>query len=218
VRCFVVAAYAVPAVLTWLVVGLCLTALPLTAVALAGAVLYGCYYGVLEITGRRGLPTPGRQWQVPQSMLIDAAPRRRVLVWGAILGPGFLTRNPYAGFGLLPLAVAAMPGTLGAGAGAVAGIRAGLALAAAIGLAHGTARALALLRDLRDMGAAASAPAAAATGAGPGPAPADSALVAEVTAAHLNLLLKTVYWRRIDGVVLLVVAATALVAAVRYFT
>jgi hypothetical protein len=203
VRWFVVAAYALPAVLVWLVLGLCLAALPLTGVALAGAVLYGGYYGVLEITGGRGLPPPGRQWQVPQSMLIDAAPRRRVLLWGAILGPGFLTRNPYAGFGLLPLAVAAMPGTLGAaGTGPLAGLRAGLVIAAAIGLAHGTARALALVRDLRDMGAVAPA----------------SPLVAQVTAAQLTLLLKTVYWRRIDGVVLLAVAVTALLAAVRYFT
>jgi len=127
-------------VVSWLAAGLCLAALPLAGVALVVAVVYGCYYGGLELAGLRGLAVPGRRWQVPQSMMINASPRRRILVWGAILGPGFLTQNPYAGFGLLPVAVAAMR---------AAGSGASLALAAAIGLAHGAARAAALLRDVR---------------------------------------------------------------------
>ncbi len=129
-----------PAVIAWLIVGLVLGALPVAGIALAAAVAYGCYYGAVEVSDRRGLPPPGRRWQVPQTMLIDASPRRRVLVWGAILGPGFLTRNQYAGFGALLLVVAAMRGPL-----------AGLAAGAAIGAAHGTARAAALLRDVRDL-------------------------------------------------------------------
>jgi hypothetical protein len=116
-------------------------------------------------------------------MGIGASPRRRLLVWGAILGPGFLTRNPYAGFGLLPFTVAAMR---------LAGGWACLALAAVIGLAHGSARAIALLRDVSH-GAPGSA------------------------AGQLDLLLKTVYWRRFDGVVLLAVAAAAAAVAARYF-
>jgi hypothetical protein len=72
-------------------------------------------------------------------MVAGISGRRRVLVWGAILGPGFATRNPYAGFAVLPLAVAA-----------AGSIPAGVALAAAVGVAHGTGRALALLRDTRD--------------------------------------------------------------------
>lgn len=177
------AAYAFPAVLTWLAVGLCLAVLPLTGVALVAAVVYGCYYGVTELAGHRGLAVPGRRWQVPQSMMINTSPRRRVLVWGAILGPGFLTQNPYAGFWLLPVAVAAMR---------VAGTGACLALAVAIGLAHGTARAAALLRDV-ERSATASA------------------------AGHLDVLLKTVYWRRFDGAALLAVAAAAAVVSFRYF-
>lgn len=169
--------------MSWLALGLCLAALPLTGVALAAAVAYGGYYGGLELAGRRGLAVPGRRWQVPQSMMINATPRRRVLVWGAILGPGFLTQNPYAGFGLLPVAVAAMR---------AAGTGACLALAAAIGLAHGTARAAALLRDVR------RGPSASATD-------------------HLDVLLKTVYWRRLDGVALLAVAAAAAVVCAGYF-
>ena len=76
-------------------------------------------------------------------MVAGASRLRRIGVWGSILGPGFLTRNPYAGFGLLPLVVAAAgraPGTPVIGTAV---------LGAAIGLAHGTGRALALLRDSR---------------------------------------------------------------------
>ncbi|HUJ06426.1 MAG TPA: hypothetical protein VLX31_10010 [Streptosporangiaceae bacterium] len=146
---WVVTAYAVPATITWLVVGLVLGVLPVAGIALAAAVAYGCYYGVVEVSGRRGLPPPGRRWQVPQTMLIDASPRRRVLVWGAILGPGFLTRNPYGGFGALLLVVAAMGGPL-----------AGLTAGAAIGAAHGAARAAALLRDVRELRSLPAGPAA----------------------------------------------------------
>lgn len=172
-----------PAVASWLALGLCLAALPLTGAALVVAMVYGCYYGVTELAGWRGLAVPGRRWQVPQSMMINASPRRRLLVWGAILGPGFLTQNPYAGFVLLPVAVAAMR---------AAGTAACLTLAAAIGLAHGTARAAALLRDV-GRGAPSSA------------------------AAQLDVLLKTVYWRRFDGAALLAVAAAAMVVSLRYF-
>jgi hypothetical protein len=168
---------------SWLAVGLCLAALPLAGVALVVAVAYGCYYGGLELAGRRGLAVPGRRWQVPQSMMINASPRRRILVWGAILGPGFFTQNPYAGFGLLPVAVAAMRA---AGSGAC------LVLAAAIGLAHGAARAAALLRDVRRK--------------------------APTTATEqLDVLLKTLYWRRFDGATLLAVAAAAALVSLRYF-
>ncbi len=195
-RLGVIAAYAVPAAIAWSVIGLGLAALPLAGFALVAAVLYGGYYGLIELSGRRGLPPPGRRWQVPQAMMIDAPPRRRVLVWGSILGPGFLTRNPYAGFAMLLLAVAAMPEPA-----------AGLALGAAIGVAHGGARAVALLRDVRELH---QAPGPVATGPGP--------VATGPVVTHLDLLLKTVYWRRIDGAALLAFAITAAVAAVRYFT
>lgn len=187
-RCLVLAAYLLPAAAAWTVIGLALmaltSALSLTGIVLGLAVIYGCCYGVAEISGRGRLAVPGRRWQVPQTMMIDASPWRRVLVWGAVLGPGFATRNPYAGFGLLPIAVAAMtafhPG-------------AGVLLAAAIGLAHGGARAVALLRDIA------------------------GGEVRPDAAGQLELLLRTVYWRRLDGIVLLAVAATATATAVSYF-
>ncbi len=194
------AAYLLPAVAAWTVVGLALVALatliPLAGVALVLAAVYCCCYGVAELAGLGRLTAPGRRWQVPQSMMIDASPWRRVLVWGALLGPGFATRNPYAGFGLLPIAVAA-----------VASSRpwAGVALAVAIGLAHGGARAAALLRGIEG-------PAVLARGDHPEP-PAGQ----PDAAGQLDLLLRTVYWRRLDGAMLLVVAATATVASVSYF-
>jgi hypothetical protein len=204
VRLGVIGAYALSAVAICTAVGFALTAVRLTGVALAAAVIYGGCYGATEVSGRRGLPAPGRAWQVPQTMLIDAPVRRRVLVWGALLGPGFATRNPYAGFGLLPLAVASMPGT-----------GAGLAAGAAVGLAHGTARAVALLRDVRDLRPGPASAALAAAGRAGGLA---SQPPADALTTHLDVLLKTVRWRRIDGAVLLAAAATALVACAGYFT
>lgn len=138
-----VTAYTVPAVAVWAVLGLGLGALPLAGPARTLTAIYAGCYGLQEVTGRRGLPTPGSRWQVPQTMVLGVSGRRRILVWGSVLGPGFLTRNPYAGFGLLPIVVA----TAG-------GVRAAATLAAVIGLAHGTGRALALLRDARPGAAA----------------------------------------------------------------
>jgi hypothetical protein len=219
VRLGVIAAYALPAVAVWAALGLVLTTARLTGFALVAAVAYGGCYGATEVSRWRGLPPPGRGWQVPQTMLIDAPVRRRVLVWGALLGPGFATRNPYAGFGLLPLAVAAMPGT-----------GAGLAAGAAVGLAHGTARAMALIRDVRDLRLEPAIPAlATAVGGGVTGPPAIPVLATAVGGGvtgpaagalptHLDVLLKTVRWRRIDGAVLLAAAATALAACAGYFT
>jgi len=192
--------------MTWAVVGAGLGALGqftpwVRGVALAAVAAYGACYGTAELSGRSGLRPPGRAWQVPQTMLLGAPPRRRVLVWGALLGPGFATRNPYAGFGLLPLALATMPG-----AGAAA------ALGAAIGMVHGTARAAALLRDVRELSQEPAGLRLAVVSAGPG------AGSSEVLPTHLDMLLKTIYWRRFDGVVLFAVAATGVAAFLSYVT
>ncbi|HTZ94597.1 MAG TPA: hypothetical protein VMB74_19555 [Streptosporangiaceae bacterium] len=109
--------------------------LPVAHAAVVIAAVYGCGYGVAELWGLRW-PVPGRRWQVPQDLLIGAGGPRRLMVWGAILGPGFLTRNPYAGFGML-LLLAASTGSLPAA----------VVVAAAIGAAHSSGRAFALLRD-----------------------------------------------------------------------
>jgi hypothetical protein len=140
-----------PAVVVWAALGTGLGALGLARPALLLTAAYAACYGLVEVTDRLGgrlrLPAPGTRWQVPQAMVVGVPARRRILVWGSILGPGFLTRNPYAGFGLLPLAVA----TAG-------GARPAALLAAAIGLAHAAGRALSLLRDTSPRPAAAPDP------------------------------------------------------------
>jgi hypothetical protein len=90
----------------------------------------------MEAAGITGPAAPGRRWQVPKSFVTGASPRRRILVWGALLGPGFATRNPFAGFTALPIAVAAF-----------GNLRVGSLVALGVGVAHATARALAMLRD-----------------------------------------------------------------------
>lgn len=131
-------AYTLPSVAVGWLAGLLLNAAPIATIALALIVAYGAYYGFIEAAGRPGLPAPGRTWQVP-ARWVDGAPAwRKVLIWGTLLGPGFATRNPYAGFGLLPLAVATVGRPL-----------LGAALAALLGLLHAVTRALALFHEVR---------------------------------------------------------------------
>ena len=131
------AAYAAPAAAAWALLGLLANLAPVRPAALALTVGYGIYYGLIETSGRTGLPPPGRSWQVP-ARWVDNVPRwRRILIWGSLLGPGFATRNPYAGFGLLLLIVCS-----------VGSIRLGVALAVTFGLLHSLARAAALMRDV----------------------------------------------------------------------
>jgi hypothetical protein len=129
-----------PAITVWMTLGLLVTLLPLSAVALVLMAGYGVFYGILE-TGGIARPTPpGSRWQVPAKWVRGVSRRRRFVVWGSLLGPGFATRNPYAGFWILPLAVAAVddPGY-------------GVLLAAAIGAAHSTGRTLGLLHEVKDV-------------------------------------------------------------------
>jgi hypothetical protein len=119
--------------------GLLVNLLPLGAIALVLMAGYGLFYGFLEADGTARPAPPGSRWQVPSEWVRGVSRRRRFLVWGSLLGPGFATRNPYAGFWLLPLAVAA-----------VHNIGYGILLAAAIGAVHGTGRAVGLLRDVRE--------------------------------------------------------------------
>jgi hypothetical protein len=122
--------------------GVLVNLLPLSTIALVVMAGYGVFYGVLEAGGRARPAPPGSRWQVPSEWVRGVSRRRRFVVWGSLLGPGFATRNPYAGFWVLPLAVAA-----------VGNIGYGVVLAAAIGAAHSTGRALGLLRDVKDVDA-----------------------------------------------------------------
>jgi len=64
----------------------------------------------------------------------------QALIWGTTLGPGLVTRNPYAGIWLLPLLIALNQSLLIA---MVVGI--------AAGIAHGGARVLGVLSNRRSM-------------------------------------------------------------------
>ena len=128
--------YAVPAAAVWALLGLALGALPIASAAIVTAAIYGCGYGVIEASGMARPAAPGRRWQVPQDLLLGGRGGRRVVVWGAILGPGLLTRNPYASFGMLVVLAAT-----------VGGLPAAVWVAALIGAAHASGRAFAVLRD-----------------------------------------------------------------------
>jgi hypothetical protein len=132
----VLLAYTLPATAVWALLGLALGALPIASAALVIAAVYGCGYGIVEAAGLARPAAPGRRWQVPQDLLLRGGGGRRVVLWGAILGPGLLTRNPYASFGML-VVLAATVGSLPAA----------VWVAALIGAAHASGRAFALLRD-----------------------------------------------------------------------
>lgn len=134
----VLLAYALPGAIAWGGVGLLMNCLSVGDALLAAIIIYATYYGAIESNGKGGLPPPGAKWQVPKTFVQQRPRWRRLLTWGVILGPGFATRNPYAGFALLPLAVA-VPHDLVSG----------VLLGAAVGVLHGTGRGLALMRDAR---------------------------------------------------------------------
>lgn len=112
--------------------------MPISGLSLVAIVIYGAFYGAFEAAGRARPPAPGSRWQVPSSWVRSVSPGRRLWVWGTLLGPGFATRNPYAGFAFLVLAVAA-----------VGDLRQGAVIALMIGVAHAAGRAVALLRNVR---------------------------------------------------------------------
>ena len=60
----------------------------------------------------------------------------QTLIWGTTLGPGFVTKNPYAGMWLLPLLVALNHDVLMT-----------ITVAMAVGAVHGGARAIGVLRN-----------------------------------------------------------------------
>lgn len=173
--CAAIVAYAVPAVAVWAVLGMVTNLAPLQDSALVAAIAYCAYFGLAEATGSRSLPAPGRRWQVPQTFVRDAPRWRRLATWGVLLGPGLATRNPYAGFALLPLLLASLGRATTA-----------LEVGAAVGLAHGAARAVALVRDAHHI---------------------------EV-AEYFESVLRSMYWRTVDGLMLMFLAGFITVAVI----
>lgn len=133
-----IGAYALSGGAVWMAVGVALNLVPLANTASLVMLAYCAYYGMVEFVGVPGLPPPGSRWQVPQYFVRGNGATRRILVWGAVLGPGFATRNPFAGFAALPIAVASF-----------GSVPVGVLVGGAIGIAHGTGRALAMFRDAR---------------------------------------------------------------------
>lgn len=129
-----VAANAVPGALVWSALGTILGAIP-QQIAIAMSVCYAIVYGSVEALGWP-LRAPGLEWQVPSNWLRDRGLAARVAIWVGILGPGIVTRNPFAGMGFLATLLAM---TTGPTAGAATG--------AGIGLVHGVTRAIGVLRD-----------------------------------------------------------------------
>jgi hypothetical protein len=132
------AAFLIPALVTWTLLGFLLNLAKLSIPALFAIVAYGAFYGSLATGGTDWLPAPSLKWQVPFGWVQGRGPVLKALIWGSALGPGFGTINPYAGFWLLPLVVASEND-----------IAKGIAVAAVLGGIQAIGRTLALMRDIR---------------------------------------------------------------------
>lgn len=132
----VLPAYALSGAVVWAPVGLLVNVVSLRPIGLIVTVIYGVCYGLPEAMGKTLLRSPGTAWQVPDSFVRNRPRAWRVIVWASLLGPGFVTRNPYSGFGVLPIALAS-----------VGSAKVGIVLGTAVGIAHGGGRGAALLRS-----------------------------------------------------------------------
>lgn len=103
------------------------------------ACCYALSFGICE-TLRIPFRPIGLAWQVPNQWLRGRPAALQTLFWGICLGPGLITRNPYAGIWLLPFLLVLMPNLLIA-----------LSLGLAIGVAHGCGRAIGVLRNRRKL-------------------------------------------------------------------
>jgi hypothetical protein len=133
----VVAAFAVPGAVVWAAIGAALGALPAHGVARWAAVAYAAAFGIAELAGL-GWRAPTSTWQVPSTWVRSRRSGTRTVIWGALLGPGLVTRNPYASIWMLPLLLAGVSDPL---AGAAAG--------AVVGALQGGARAVGVVREVR---------------------------------------------------------------------
>jgi hypothetical protein len=100
---------------------------------------YALVYAIAEVR-EFSLHPPGSQWQVPAQWLHNRSAMLQTLIWGACLGPGFFTKNPYAGFWILPFLIALTPN-----------LPTALFIGTAIGTAHGCARALGVLYNVKQI-------------------------------------------------------------------
>lgn len=101
---------------------------------------YALGFGVCEALGFP-FRTLDLKWQVPAQWLQGRSARAQTLIWGIFLGPGIVTRNPYAGMWLLPLLITLHHNRFVA-----------VSVGVAIGVAHGGARALGVLNNRKNLG------------------------------------------------------------------
>lgn len=111
---------------------------PLNGIALIVIFVACCYaigFGICEVLN---IPFHqlGLSWQVPRQWLYGLPKSIQTLIWGACLGPGIITRNPYAGMWMLPLLLALAPNRITA-----------VELGIAIGFTHGCSRSIGVLKS-----------------------------------------------------------------------
>lgn len=135
-------AYIIPAVVVWSI--LAIVVHPLTHVPqamLLVAWMYAFVFGLLEALALPFRPV-SLAWQVPAQWLQGRSALAQTLIWGIALGPGLVTRNPYASIWLLPVLLTLNHNFLtNVGIGVV------------IGIAHGGARAFGVLSTRRNLDA-----------------------------------------------------------------
>lgn len=135
-------AYVFPAVATWGIIGLiCWVFSDVPVMIVFLAFLYVVIFGGLETLG---LPfrAPSLAWQVPARWIQGKSIKAQAIIWGTLLGPGLVTRNPYAGIWVLPLLLALHQHIIVA-----------VALGMVVGITHGGARALGVISNRRQMNA-----------------------------------------------------------------
>lgn len=134
--------FAIPAFIVW---GLVSTVLHFAAdsiglrVVIAGVAVI---VGSLEAAGRR-VAIFSSGWQVPSTWIHNKAYWLRCLIWGAFLGPGFLTRNPLAGTWVLTASLIPLTHAFGMPAFLIGGI---------IGVAQSSGRVVGITRQIRYRG------------------------------------------------------------------
>ncbi len=101
--------------------------------------VYAFAFGIAESFGLP-LRAPSLAWQVPAQWIKGRSPMVQTATWGALLGPGLVTRNPYAGMWLVLLLIALNHSLFTV-----------LVLGMAVGIAHGGARALGVLSNRRHL-------------------------------------------------------------------
>lgn len=139
---FYIASYVLPAAIVWGIIGSIFSWLLNVPLVLSLiALLYALWFGIREALG---LPVRefGLAWQVPSGWVNRRPWAFQALTWGTTLGPGLVTRNPYAGIWLLPLLLPLNHSLLLA-----------IVVGMAVGAVHGSARVFGVLRNRREMDA-----------------------------------------------------------------